>query len=519
MIRWYIEASLLLVVGYALVRAAFALWPRESVRLLTVSHLVLALAFLLPAAASVLPRQFLPRASVQVWAGKPRGHARPYTLIAPAAQALPRLRGISIEDERLGLFERLAAAALFAALLAYAWRVAGLVRALRGCTEVRRLGRVSILISDFSPAPFSAWLPGRAFVVLPLEFLARRDDYAIAVKHELQHHRQGDTRWAHFSEVCKALFFWNPAAFAWSRMAERMQELACDEILIGRRNISPQAYGDCLYRAAQRTLGASSASLAGTTGMAAGRSGLFLRRRIEMLFVADRKKSSKFASFVFVTGTLALMAGSAYAARGAVQDRTLGLGEVRNLVARNPGSEIPITVNERVLKRLDRYVGTPEGREYVKRCLSRLPFYKPMIEGKISAVGFPRLLLAVPMEESCFDNAHIPSNPYGSRGIWGFIEPTAINYGLRVDAHTDERVDPEKETAAAMSYFKDLYAQFGDWRLAIKGYNEGEKRVQVLIDQYHTRDPWKLEDIGTAEDYLAGTMAMMIILDHPTLLD
>ena len=110
-------------------------------------------------------------------------------------------------------------------------------------------------------------------------------------------------------------------------------------------------------------------------------------------------------------------------------------------------------------------------------------------------------------------------SPFKARGLWQFIQPTALNYGLQITDQIDERLDPEKETDAALSYFKDLMAQFGDWRLAIKGYNEGEKRVQSLIERYHTRDPWELERISSTESYLSGVMAMMLILKNPTLLD
>jgi soluble lytic murein transglycosylase-like protein len=70
-----------------------------------------------------------------------------------------------------------------------------------------------------------------------------------------------------------------------------------------------------------------------------------------------------------------------------------------------------------------------------------------------------------------------------------------------------------------MQYLKDLFKQFKDWRLAIKAYNEGEKRVQELIDQHGTRDPWVLEHKSSSEGYLSGVMAMMIILNSPELLD
>jgi soluble lytic murein transglycosylase-like protein len=70
-----------------------------------------------------------------------------------------------------------------------------------------------------------------------------------------------------------------------------------------------------------------------------------------------------------------------------------------------------------------------------------------------------------------------------------------------------------------MRYLRDLNTLFQDWRLALRAYNEGESRVQRLIDQYGTRDPWTLERAESTEGYLSGAMAMIIILKNPSLLN
>ncbi|MEK7690390.1 MAG: transglycosylase SLT domain-containing protein, partial [Bdellovibrionota bacterium] len=109
--------------------------------------------------------------------------------------------------------------------------------------------------------------------------------------------------------------------------------------------------------------------------------------------------------------------------------------------------------------------------------------------------------------------------PYRAAGIWQFIPQTARKYNLVVNESLDERLNPEKETDAAMRYYRDLMGLFQDWRLALRAYGEGESRVQQLIDQYNTRDPWELEKLDSKYGYLSGAMAMIIILKNPSLLD
>ncbi|MBI3558608.1 MAG: transglycosylase SLT domain-containing protein, partial [Deltaproteobacteria bacterium] len=393
-----------------------------------------------------------------------------------------------------------------------------LVREIRRAQLVRRVGRVSILAGDGLGVPYSCWLPFRAYVVLPAFMLGSRDDTGIAIRHELQHHRQGDTLWVFAMAALKITCFWNPAAHAWARLFTGIQEFTCDEILIGRRKVLPRAYGRCLLRVAELAVG-SRRQLVGTTGMAAGASGSFLRRRIEMI-LNQKRKSWQFVQFSLGLGTVALLAATSFVVRASETgsfDRSFTMAEARNMAAAAAsGSQIPITVNDLVLVELNRYVGTPGGRASLREALTRMPQYKAMIEGKIAEYGMPAELLSVPVHESRYENATWTPGA----GLWGFIAQTARHYDLVVNDHVDERLDEVKETGAAMRYFRDLYNIFHDWRLALKAYNEGENKVVSLIKKYGTRDPWELEHLAQSkEHYLAGVTAIIILMKNPTVLD
>ena len=136
-------------------------------------------------------------------------------------------------------------------------------------------------------------------------------DYRIALRHELEHHRQGDTVWAVWMELFVVVFPLNPFLFLWKKKLSEIQEFSCDESLIGRKGISSHDYGSCLVRVAEAALG-NRQMLVGTTCMAADSGNpvyfkSFLRRRIEML-VQHRTPRPRFRSSAIIGTVVGLFA-------------------------------------------------------------------------------------------------------------------------------------------------------------------------------------------------------------------
>ena len=122
---------------------------------------------------------------------------------------------------------------------------------------------------------------------------------------------------------------------------------------------------------------------------------------------------------------------------------------------------------------------TTTARAGVETALGKKSRYDDMIATKLEERHMPADLIYLAMIESEFNPQ--ATSRVKAKGLWQFMASTARQFGLVVRGKTDERVDPEKATDAALTYLDALHSQFGSWYLAAAAYNSGGGTVRKAL--------------------------------------
>lgn len=183
---------------------------------------------------------------------------------------------------------------------------------------------------------------------------------------------------------------------------------------------------------------------------------------------------------------------------------------------------VPMTVNEKVQATMAMLLEHPHRHLYP--WLRRSATYFPMIEHVFAEEDVPDELKYLALVESGLNpRAHSRAR---AAGIWQFVATTGRHYGLSVNPWVDERLDPEKSTRAAARHLRDLYEMFGDWQLALAGYNCNPLVIRRAVRKARReldREPtfWDIyEDIPKeTRNYVPTYIAAALIVSNPAAFD
>jgi len=163
--------------------------------------------------------------------------------------------------------------------------------------------------------------------------------------------------------------------------------------------------------------------------------------------------------------------------RFTISKRIVEIHASRFTVAAGDRNAIPLIMNEHVRRQIESFKG-PE-RDFFMAAYRRSGRFRPAILKAFKEAGMPQELSWLPLIESGFKVRAL--SRARALGLWQFIASTGYRYGLKRDQWIDERMDPDKSTAAAIAYLKELHQMFGDWTTALAGYNCGEWAVMNRI--------------------------------------
>jgi len=173
---------------------------------------------------------------------------------------------------------------------------------------------------------------------------------------------------------------------------------------------------------------------------------------------------------------------------------------------------------------LDRNIGNPRVKaelawlrrhpRYLDNLRPRLEQHLAYVYQRVSDRGMPGEIALLPIVESALDPYAF--SPGGAAGLWQFIPATGRRFGLERNWWYDGRRDPVAATEAALDYLESLHQRFGDWSLALAGYNAGEGNVARAVRRKGAGASfWELKLPRETSAYVPRLLALAEVVAKP----
>ncbi len=199
-----------------------------------------------------------------------------------------------------------------------------------------------------------------------------------------------------------------------------------------------------------------------------------------------------------------------------ISRRILEIHASRYTAVNGNHNAIPLIMNSYVKQEIRSFQGRE--RKFFIESYKRSGKYRDEIVKALKEAGLPEDLSWLPLIESGFKVKAL--SRARALGLWQFIPSTGYKFGLNRDNWIDERLDPAKSTAAAVSYLEELHQIFGDWTTVLAAYNCGEGRVLRKIRRQkinYLDNFWDLYEKLPRETarYVPRFLATLYILKDP----
>ena len=158
-------------------------------------------------------------------------------------------------------------------------------------------------------------------------------------------------------------------------------------------------------------------------------------------------------------------------------------------------------------------------QQYLDRVFERADLYLYYIVDELERRDMPAELALLPIVESAFDPFAYSDGR--AAGLWQFIPGTGKRFGLEQNWWFDGRRDVLESTRAALDYLEAMHEEFGDWLLAVAGYNTGEGNVERALKRAQAAgksgDFWSISQYLPAETqtYVPRLLAVRQLVSDP----
>jgi membrane-bound lytic murein transglycosylase D len=146
---------------------------------------------------------------------------------------------------------------------------------------------------------------------------------------------------------------------------------------------------------------------------------------------------------------------------------------------------------------------------YLKKTNRYFSIIEPILKANNVPDDFKYLALA----ESGFLDKVV--SPAGAVGIWQFMKPAAIEFGLEVNDEVDERYHIEKATEAACRYLKKSFIKYGSWTLVAASYNAGVGGMNRQIEVQDSKNYYDLLLNDETSRYIFRILALKLVIGEP----
>lgn len=172
---------------------------------------------------------------------------------------------------------------------------------------------------------------------------------------------------------------------------------------------------------------------------------------------------------------------------------------------------VPVKVEESVTKRIKSLLRAKKDTE---KLIGRSASFFPIFDQQLKELGLPADLKYITCLETELNNKTVSTAH--ARGIWQLMNDVTEEFGLRIDATIDERLDLVRGTEAALKDLKRMFKAYESWELALAGYNCGVGRLGQAMKRAKSKDFDRVKKFlpQQTQDYIPKFIAYSYVMKN-----